>query len=516
MKPKSRSRALSLLDCIADPQLFAPWFRKPQTWSAWLCFLRAVFGLPLLSSDGYLYAQCTGRGASPESAVSEAWLICGRRSGKSFIAALIAVFLACFRSYKQYLAPGERGVVMVLACDRKQARVVFRYIQALVTHIPMLAQLVVLPKAESIELNNGIDIEVHTASFRAVRGRTVVAAICDEIAFWRSDDSANPDREILDAIRPAMATIPNAMLICLSSPYSRRGELYRTFERYYGDSNSQVLVWRADTLTMNPTVSERVISDAYDRDATAAATEYGAEFRTDLSTAIDEALIDAAIDTGVLMREPTRAFGTPSLYTYRGFVDAAGGSGADSYTVGIAHNERGNAVLDALLEIRPPFSTSTATEQVAVLLKRYGISHVTGDRYGGDWPAQELLKHGISYTASEFSKSEIYLEVIPLFSAGRVRLLANERLLAQLRQLERRTGRSGRDSVDHTPGSHDDIANAACGALLRAVKMINAGDNQTIFTTSSIADGINGANVERPRLVSIFDRDPNGIDRFDW
>ena len=33
--------------------------------------------------------------------------------------------------------------------------------------------------------------------------------------------------------------------------------------------------------------------------------------------------------------------------------------------------------------------------------------------------------------------------------------------------LERRTSRGGRDSVDHSPGGHDDVANAAAGAIWR-------------------------------------------------
>ena len=74
--------------------------------------------------------------------------------------------------------------------------------------------------------------EVHTASFRSVRGYTVVAAILDEIAFWRSEDSANPDREIVNALRPAMATVPGALLLAMSSPYARRGVVWDAYQRH--------------------------------------------------------------------------------------------------------------------------------------------------------------------------------------------------------------------------------------------------------------------------------------------
>lgn len=98
-------------------------------------------------------------------------------------------------------------------------------------------------------------IEIHTASFRAVRGYSVVAAICDELAFWRSDESANPDAEILAALRPAMATIPGALLLAISSPYARRGALWTAYRDHYGRHNSDVLVWQAASRAMNSTCS---------------------------------------------------------------------------------------------------------------------------------------------------------------------------------------------------------------------------------------------------------------------
>jgi hypothetical protein len=148
---------------------------------------------------------------------TEGWLICGRRAGKSFILALVAVYLACFHQYRQYLAPGERGTIMVIACDRRQARTIFRYIGGLLTKVPMLARMVEREVAEGFDLTNDVSIEVAVASFRSLRGYTIVAALLDELAFWRTDESANPDSEIISAIRPAMATIPNAMLLCASS-----------------------------------------------------------------------------------------------------------------------------------------------------------------------------------------------------------------------------------------------------------------------------------------------------------
>jgi hypothetical protein len=100
----------------------------------------------------------------------ESWLICGRRSGKSFIMALIAVFLACFRDYRPFLAAGEKATIMIIAADKKQARVVLRFVRGLLS-APVLAARVVNDTSESIELEGGVMLEVITAS-NAVRGYT--------------------------------------------------------------------------------------------------------------------------------------------------------------------------------------------------------------------------------------------------------------------------------------------------------------------------------------------------------
>jgi hypothetical protein len=80
-------------------------------------------------------------------------------------------------------------------------------------------------------------------------------------------------------------------------------------------------------------------------------------------------------------------------------------------------------------------------------------------------------KAGLKYTTSALNRSEIYLETGPLLAQGRVRLIDSGRLASQLRQLERRTAPTGKDRVDHGPGLHDDLANAAMGAIrLAALK----------------------------------------------
>jgi hypothetical protein len=115
---------LDLVLAIADPKLFGPWFEPLGNWSAWLVVIKAIFGLPMTPAEVETFTRFTGRTTPPTSPAREAWIIAGRRGGKSRIAALIAVFLACFKSYRHVLAPGERGVVMILAADRSSSLLV--------------------------------------------------------------------------------------------------------------------------------------------------------------------------------------------------------------------------------------------------------------------------------------------------------------------------------------------------------------------------------------------------------
>lgn len=449
---------MTILDAIYDTNLFRPLFKSLDTWRAWFVVLKAVFAISMTEEERLLFTQLTKRETPPAEQVQECWFVVGRRGGKSFIVALIAVFLACFRDYREHLGPGERGVIMVIATDRKQARVVMRYVTAMVRSVPMLETMILRQDAESVDLNNHVTIEITTASYRTIRGYTVLTCVFDEIAFWRSEDSANPAEEIYAAVQPATATVPGAMIIGLSSPYKRSGLLHENYRRHFGQEGSPILVIQAETRTMNPKVPQRVIDQAMERDPIAAMAEYYAQFRSDVGAFLDADLIARAV-------EASRQERAPSYRRYHAFADPSGGS-HDRFTWAIAHVEGNRMVLDLIKGVSPPFDPSVAVNQCVRDCKRYHCSSVTGDRYAGEWVVKAFERAGMSYWHSEPTRSEIYLEALPLFTTGAVDLLDFQPLLLELQQLERRTSKSGRDSVDHPPNGHDDYANAACGALV--------------------------------------------------
>ena len=315
-------------------------------------------------------------------------------------------------------------------------------------------------KREEIELRNGIVIAVHSNSFRSVRGRTLVAAVFDEVAFWRDESTATPDTEVYTAVLPSLATT-NGMLIGISTPYRKFGLLHQKHRDHFGGDDDDVLVVQGASRLFNPSLSDATIAAQRAADPTAAEAEWDAIFRTDIGSYLDDELIDRAVEHGRPLELPP-ADGV----LYRAFVDASGGAaGGDAYAIAIGHKKGELCVIDVVRGTAGRFDPQEVTKQYAQLCRDYHISRVTGDNYAREWVAGAWRGFGFEYIRSQKPKGEIYLEVVPQFTRGLVRLPDHVRLVRELRLLERRTHRSGKDTVEHPRNGHDDHANVTCGVL---------------------------------------------------
>jgi hypothetical protein len=434
------------------------------SWSTWRVIARLIDGDGhlLTAAERDLALRLTGRTKLPTVAPREVYIGAGRRAGKSRFESLVATWRAA-QEYPQ-LSAGETAVVAHVAPDRRQAAIDLDYARGLVEASPLLRTELTNATQEALEFRHGTRLEVATASYRTVRGRTLAAAVIDESAFLRSEDSSLPDIELARALRPALLTLKGLLLV-VSSPHRKVGLLYNAHRKYFGnDDATRGLYILASSRDLNPTLDEEAIAEAMEDDPAAAQSEFLGMFRTDLQGFLDDATVDAAIVPGrrMLPRSPG--------YQYVAFCDPSGGRG-DSFTLAIAHEEpatekrAGRVVLDCLEAVAPPFDPEAAVAGMAKTLERYGLHAVRGDRYGGEWVPAAFQRHGVTYTPSELSRSELYLECLPLFSQGRIELLDLPVLRTQLLLLERRTRSAGRDSVDHPAGAHDDHSNAVAGAL---------------------------------------------------
>ena len=441
---------------FSDPRLLGAALGDLKSRTTWIAALKAAYALPLSKEELDIFSAIGGGRALPSTRCRELWVVAGRRSGKSQMSAGIGLHTALFIKHK--LSPGEVGMVLILAASQAQASTVFNYVKGFLDASPTLAREVINANQNEITLKNGIVIGVHSNSFRTVRGRTLVAVVFDEVSFWRDEGSATPDVEVYTAVLPSLAT-QNGLLVGISTPYRKTGLLYQKHRDHWG-VNGDVLVVQGDTRTFNPTLSEGTIETLSAADPTAAASEWMATFRNDIGAFLDDATIDRSIEYGRPLEIPPMR---PAFY--RAFCDASGGVGKDSYTLSIAHKEGDNFVVDLIRGTKGAFDPQVVTEEYAALLKEYRIGAIVGDHYGAEWVKSTWSRCNITYTRSDLPKSAIYLEAMPLFTRGLVRLPDHPTLIRELRLLERRTHRGGKDSVDHPKNGHDDFANSVCGVL---------------------------------------------------
>jgi hypothetical protein len=455
----------SIDQCLCDPALLGGALGDPSSWGTWFAVLRAAFGLPLDVVQQQAFASIAGGRGPPTRRMRELWVVAGRRGGKSRIAAALAVYFACFVQHR--LARGERGMVLVLAASMEQARVVFEAAVAFLTESPVLCQEVAETTRSEIRLRNGILIAIHSNSFRSIRGRTLVACVLDEVAFWRDETSVAPDTETYTALLPSLATT-GGMLIGISSAYRRTGLIYNKFKQYFGVDSDDTLVVQGGSKIFNSSLDDDAIAAQRAADPIAAKSEWDSEWRDDLSGFLDENVIEGSIN-------PDRPLELPPISTqhYRAFVDASGGSaGGDAYAIAIAHREDGIYVLDVVRARTGPFDPEAVTKEYAQLCREYRIGTVTGDRYAAEWVTTMWRKQNISYQTSELSASELYLEALPLFTRALVSLPDHRSLIRELSLLERSTGRMGKDTVSHPVRGHDDMANCVCGVLYGLAKYL--------------------------------------------
>src|SRR5262249_3815060 len=212
-------------------------------------------------------------------------------------------------------------------------------------------------------------------------------------------------------------------------------------------------------------ISQKFIDKEIEKDPEAGRAEWLGLFREDVSAAFPLEVIEGGTISGRSELPPS-----PHVQQYFCFVYPSGG-GHDPFTLAIAHLDQDDrVVLDAIRATRSPFDPSEVVKEYSEFLKSYRLNSILGDNYGGEWPKAEFAKHGTLYELSEKTKSELYLAAIPVFTSKRIELLDTDRMKNEFRRLERRRGRSGKDTIDHPPRGTDDIANAVAGVIWLALQ----------------------------------------------
>jgi hypothetical protein len=469
---------ITLSRALTDPALFGGTFSAPSFWP-WRTLSKVIDGIALTEPrEIELFMQCTGRTQLPIQPVRRLSLLAGRRAGKDRFMSAGAVWRAALcADWRKHISAGEQAVVILLGADKKQAAILRRYCEGLL-QAPLLAQEITRSTGDVTEFRNGSSLEIATNDARLVRGRSAIAVFGSECCHWRTDEhSASSDEEVVGAAEPSMAMCPDGGLLMLgSSVHRKRGYMYRKYKQLYGNDDSDDLCWFAPSATMNPQLLPHVVERALAEDAPKARAEYLNIWREDLSDFIPIDAIEGCTEFGVHERAPQ-----PGI-KYVAYCDASSGV-ADSFALAIAH--RGApCVLDVVRERKPRFVPAQVIAEFAQLLNLYNVTEIQGDKYAIGFHEAEWRSHGIRFMACERTTSENYLHALPLLLAGRLRLIDNMTLRSQLSALERRVGAGDRETISHPQhaSAHDDVATAACGALVAAA-------TRPAYNLDALADG---------------------------
>lgn len=459
-------RAPDIIEFTTDPQLLGLSLSPAQE-----TLLRAIYGLPLPTDDHLaLWRRCTGRETYAAQPFGEVTVAAGARAGKdSRIAAPVVCYEALFGGHEKHLAKGERAVIPLVAQDQRATRIAFGYIRDYLTSSPLLSGMVEEPPlAQEIPLTNRMSIYCFPCTQKSLRGWSIPTGVMDELAFFRLEGSADSDTEIQASIRRGMVSFPSPRLVKISTPYMKSGVLYEDFRRHFAQDSPDVLVWRAPSALMNPSLRAERLERERRLDPDRFAREYEAEFAEDLEAFLPGAWVDQAVVPGRHELPPREGV------SYVAAVDPSGG-GADAFTLAVVHAEGEGAERRVVQDVMRGWSRSRGAtvdlegvvKECAETLRRYRVSAILGDRYAGQWVRQAFEREGIGYEEAE-EKARAYIECEPLFAQGRIELVDHPQLLRELKTLERRPRAGGKTLVDHPHRGHDDYANALALAAARA------------------------------------------------
>jgi hypothetical protein len=470
----------TIVDFVTDPVLLGLAISPAQR-----TLLKAIYGLPLdKGEERDLWRRCTGREDYPARPFPEVTVAAGARAGKdSRIAAPMVCYEAVFGDHARHVTRGERGVIPLVAQDARAVKVAFGYVKDYLTRSPLLAPMVGAPPlAASITLTNRLAVECFPCTLRSLRGWSMPAAVLDELAFFRLEGQADSDVEVQASIRRGMVNFPFTRLIKISTPYMKSGVLFEDFRRGFGQPDPDLLVWRAPSVLMNPSLLEERLDRERRLDPQRFAREYEAEFAEDIDAAIPSAWIDQAIVKGRHELPPQAGV------RYVAAVDPSGG-GADAFTLSIVHVEGDANARRVVQDVIRGWGRGASGEidlegvvhEIAGICLAYGDTRtVHGDRYAAGWVRQRFRAEGVRYEEAALrdpedpdrevylDKSMAYLEAEPLFAQGRIEILDHTVQERELKLLERRPRAGGRTIVDHPDGGHDDHANALALAVAKA------------------------------------------------
>jgi hypothetical protein len=461
---------------FADPIAWERTLPIRPSSQGWCATVKAFWGSQLESDERKLFLELSG-GVEPQpGGWTELLAVAGRRGGKSETIARVGVFEALHGGHGVALAPGQLGLVAVIAPLREQAQEIMGYARGLAGLPQVKRQLAGEPTRDEIRFKTGIAFKVMTADAVAVSGPTVVCAIRDELAKFPGDDAAVPDREIDNSLRPALAPIvgaPPRRLIGITSAYIKEGIAFETDRDHYGRHDAPLLVVRGTTEQFNPNVDRAWLAKERARVGERVfAREYLAEWVEAITEGWFGDTVDASIDTNRVENPPR-----DGVYYFAGLDAAFRG---DKFALAIAHRERWQdgrtrTVVDLVKAWQAPsggiLSVPLVVGEAASLIQQYR-AYAVADQFAVD-PLKELFsQRGVYLTERPWTpttKPQRFARVRGRMTDGLVRLPNHPALIREFHSIRGKLLRLGGEQIEARIGS-DDLVHATVLAVSEAIE----------------------------------------------
>jgi hypothetical protein len=404
----------------------------------------------------------------------------GRRSSKSTMAAIAAVYMAFCQEehFRRKVRKGENFYVVTVANDLKQSKIALDFIRQLLVNSP-LEQEIVRETTLEITLSNNCTFQAIPASARASRGKAVAMAIFDECAFGLEGDANRGTKAMFDALSPSIAQFaPYSKILELSSPWLADGTFYEHFRQAESGEFIGMDCLKIPTWEINPGLPWGCdfLENARKKDPEAFEVEFGAQFKSNNAALVTAEIVESAVnkDRGVLF--PEKEF----TGTYVLSLDPArGGVGRDDYTACIVHYEGTRLIVDKFHSFEADFeiagrkevNMSKVEEWIKEHHRIYEFQCIVLDQYNSSFIIQNLSKEfpitELAWSVS--TKMKAFSKMKELFNAGLIELYPHSKAISQLKNLGVIYRSSGQWSV--TGGKEvgvDDFAFALAAAILEA------------------------------------------------
>ena len=420
-------------------------------------------------------------------------LICGRRSGKSLIAAILSIYLGVTTNWRPFLRLTPAATVLIMSHSKEFSDEVLDLMREMLQNSPLLTRLINKDKkntastlflkvpflVKGVVMDSQVQLKVGAASSKTTRGGACCVIICDEIAFWNLDENMKEtDVKILKAVRPTMKQFgEKGMLIKLSSPAIKQGVLFNEYEMdKRGELPETYAVFKAPSWFMNNVIpineyyeEERLDSEAFDN-------EYRANFKDSLSNFILPETVERAVLKNVKFLPPS----ADKNVKYYASIDAA--FKADRFTfslVGITENRVTQYISKGWEgSRRVPITSSIVAQWIKTAIKDFPVDFIAADQFAFQ-PLKEIFEiYGVTLKENTFTpkfKKQIYFNLKKLFHSEQIDLLDNPLQTKEIKELVVEQSASGTIKIGHPMAGSDDFSDSLAVASYLAVENVSAG-----------------------------------------